>query len=462
MAAQCGSLLYGGIHGRVDAASTSTRVDRIASAKRGQRGRRRSRTIITAAAAGNSADRTVVIAGAGLAGLCTAVALHKVGIPVRVLERDDVLPVGGSAIAMWANAFRALDAIGVAAPLRAAHPLLERTELCSRSGQVLRSFNFERDCEGGPHEARGMRRSELLQAMAAALPPDTIHFGAPVEGVRTDASGAVEAEVATGRADGRGAVVVGADGVRSRVGAHLGLSMPNYAGYSAYRGLATFEEGLPLPLNTIRQVWGDGVRAGMYPISDTEMYWFTCFNAPNGSGPSSAEDQKQEALDSVRGWPFGVPEAIAATSLSDVSRGRLGDRWSLPGSTYGRGCVTVVGDAAHPMTPNLGQGGCTALEDGIILARLLQPVLGEGAPHTTSTERAAAVEGALREYERQRTRRCFKVTLRSAAFGQLLQLPFPPVCAVRNLFVQKAFSPAHFLDHATFNCGSLESAAVRS
>lgn len=407
-------------------------------------------SIMTSAALvpGSDSNR-VIIVGAGLSGLSAAAALHKVGVPVVVLEREAQLPTGGTAISLWANAFRALDALGVSAPLRDAHPLLERIELCSRDGRLLRSFEFERDCEGGPHEARGMRRSEILAAMTATLPRNTIRFDAQIDSVSSNDVGAV-ATLSTGE-EIRGAVVVGADGVRSAVGASLGNRPPNYAGYSAYRGLATFNEELPLPLNTIRQVWGEGVRAGLYPISEREVYWFTGFNTPSETGPSSPEDRKEEAYDMVKGWPFGVSEAVAATAAADVSRGRVGDRWTMPGAAYGKGNVTLAGDAAHPMTPNLGQGGCTAIEDGIILARHLKPLLSANACND-----AAGIMSALREYEKQRSSRCFKITLRSALFGQALQIPFAPVCAIRNKFVASAFSPAHFLDHASFDCGSLD------
>lgn len=117
----------------------------------------------------------------------------------------------------------------------------------------------------------------------------------------------------------------------------------------------------------------------------------------------------------------------------------------------GRGLVTLAGDAAHPMTPNLGQGGCAALEDAVVLAREIKGALGGGSPGAGSA--AGALAAALRRYESERVRRCLPLTLRSWAFGFALQLPYPPVTAARDLFVERAFSPAHFLDHAAYDCG---------
>lgn len=129
-------------------------------------------------------------------------------------------------------------------------------------------------------------------------------------------------------------------------------------------------------------------------------------------------------------------------------------RWTF--GTFGRGLVTLAGDAAHPMTPNLGQGGCTALEDAVVLARELKGAM-EGVVATggdrAAAARAAAAEAALRRYEDERWRRCLPLTVRAWAFGAALQLPWAPVTAARDLFMQRAFKPAHFLDHTAYDCG---------
>lgn len=111
----------------------------------------------------------------------------------------------------------------------------------------------------------------------------------------------------------------------------------------------------------------------------------------------------------------------------------------------GRGGVTLAGDALHPMTPNLGQGGCAALEDAVELGGVLARLTADG--RTLSRVGDAELAAALRGYEAARGRRCLPLSVRSWAFGFLLQLPAPPVTFARNLFVSTAFSPAHFLNH---------------
>lgn len=143
-------------------------------------------------------------------------------------------------------------------------------------------------------------------------------------------------------------------------------------------------------------------------------------------------------------------------------------RWALPPASSGRLSITLAGDALHPMTPNLGQGGCTALEDAVVLARCLQQ---EGAPALAAALQAsgggsggrqgaaAAVRAAFGKYERQRTARCLPLTVRSYVMGATLQSALPPVVLARDAFVASAFNPAHFLDHAAYDCGRLEGAA---
>ena len=159
-----------------------------------------------------------------------------------------------------------------------------RVELCrGETGKLLRRFSFE-ECEGGAgSEFRGVHRAVLLQALADALPSDTIMFNSPVAGVETSPGSTGGIKVVLG-GDAKGSpsvecdLLVGADGIRSAVAKHLGHEGAGYSGYSAIRGVCKLGEGLglesiQLPPNTIRQIWGAGVRAGLYPMNDREVYW---------------------------------------------------------------------------------------------------------------------------------------------------------------------------------------------
>ncbi|GAX72946.1 hypothetical protein CEUSTIGMA_g401.t1 [Chlamydomonas eustigma] len=447
----------------------------------------RIRLVVTSLAKHNC-DLPVVISGAGIAGLASAVALHKEGFHVQVLETAPTLRQEGTAIGLWDNAWKALDSLGVAGGLRTNYSALDKVELCQGpKGRLLKHFSFS-DCEGGAgSEFRAVHRSALLEALADSLPPETISFGTSVlsfsqqaeqpnaaatasntghgnsgtvpnvlAGVR-DSMLRVRVQKGSVQEDLDAAILVGADGVRSAVAQQLGMPLPNYSGYSAYRGVATLgQEGVKrvgLPAGTIRQIWGAGVRAGVYQLNDSELYWFVCFNADLQSTSDAPEQHLQKALALVKGWSWSLENIIQSTSPDQVSRSRCVDRWTL--SPWGKGQVTLTGDAAHPMTPNLGQGGCTALEDAILLAAVLRPLASlEGQPSE------GKVSTALRKFEQLSSARCLPLTVRSNLMGAALQLEAAPITLARDAFVGSTlFSPAHFLDHAKYD---LHAAVMRA
>ncbi|PNH01883.1 Zeaxanthin epoxidase, chloroplastic [Tetrabaena socialis] len=188
----------------------------------------------------------------------------------------------------------------------------------------------------------------------------------------------------------------------------------------------------------------DGLRAGHLPLSRWVGYWACVALTP----PADAAGRQRAALDVVRGWSWSMEEVIRRTPPEDIAWSRVSDRWTA--GSFGRGCVTLAGDAAHPMTPNLGQGGCVALEDAVVLGQRLAALAAQRAPPSPS-----ALAACLRAFEADRSARCLPLTVRSNLMGAALQTPLQPVCAVRNAFVRTVFQPSHFLDHTTFDCGTL-------
>jgi 2-polyprenyl-6-methoxyphenol hydroxylase-like FAD-dependent oxidoreductase len=193
------------------------------------------------------------------------------------------------------------------------------------------------------------------------------------------------------------------------------------------------------------QIWGSGQRAGLYPLSDTLVYWFISFNQFAHETPHmSAEEMKRDARRLVQGWHFDIMKCVENTESTGITRSRFFDRWQLPFGGLGTGCVTLAGDAMHPMTPNLGQGGCVALEDGIVLTRHLQGVWSRSDRD---------IETALRRYEEERLNRCLKLVVRSNLIGTLAQSANPLLMLARDTVAQRQ-DAAHFFDHALYDCGS--------
>lgn len=244
-------------------------------------------------------------------------------------------------------------------------------------------------------------------------------------------------------------IVIGCDGIRSQLAQWMGFPEPKYAGHCAIRGMAVYNEGQPHQPQ-VSYIYGRGIRAGFVPVSPTKVYWFICYNRSSpGPKVSNPLEVKREALDLVKNWPSELLNTIDLTPEDTIIRSALGDRWLWPALTppVSKGGIVLAGDAWHPMTPNLGQGGCCALEDAVVLAKKLSGAMRNGQ---------GSIEDAMRSYGDERWTRVFPLTIRANFVGGLLQWENPLVCAVRNGFViPKVAQIGPLLEHTNFACESL-------
>jgi 2-polyprenyl-6-methoxyphenol hydroxylase-like FAD-dependent oxidoreductase len=301
----------------------------------------------------------VVIIGSGIAGLTAAIALRKVGIDVVVYERAPELREVGAGISLWANALRALDYLGAGDAVRAVSLPLMRSELRANQGRrVLVSFaakDFEQRVGFRPVVAMA-HRAELVGALAGLLTRGSVYYGHECIGLEQH-SDRVVAHFANGHTD-EADCVVGADGIRSFVRKTLfGPQAPRYAGYTCWRGIAPRPEGIEP--GYVGEWWGRGRRFGITTLTHDRVYWFAVQNIPPDR---HAVDEKTVVAELFRGWAAPVPELIDATPSDRLIHGDIFDRPAI--KQWSIGLVGLVGDAAHPTTPNLGQGGCMAIEDG--------------------------------------------------------------------------------------------------
>lgn len=302
-----------------------------------------------------------VIAGAGLAGLALAAALHRDGRRCVLLDERPALGSSGGAITLWPNALAALDAIGVGDDVRRAGTAVAGLSVRSERGRVLRTVDpgpFERAL-GGPLVA--IRRGLLVELLHDRIAPGAATFGRGVRSHRVTGRG-VELTLDDGSTLTAGALV-GADGYRSAVGRGLGGDLQErYAGYPAWRGIA------PVGGIAFAELWGAGEIFGMVPLDAESTYWFATRAEPAGAVATGGEMAHLRAV--FAGWPDEVGTLLAATPEEAVSRNDIIDRASP--RRWSDGPVTVIGDAAHPMRPHLGQGGCQALVDAAVLAERLR------------------------------------------------------------------------------------------
>ncbi|XP_043715552.1 monooxygenase 2-like isoform X2 [Telopea speciosissima] len=389
----------------------------------------------------NVQKEDIVVVGAGIAGLATALSLHRLGVRSLVLEQAESLRTSGTSLTLFKNGWSVLDAIGVADELRTQFLEIQGMVVKSEDGRKLRSFKFKEEAEG--QEVRAVERRILLETLANRLPSDSICFSSKLAKIEKTGTGETLLELVDGT-QLLAKVVIGCDGIRSPIAKWMGFSEPHYAGHCAYRGLGFYPNGQPFEPN-VNYVYGRGLRAGFVPVSPTKVYWFICFNSPS-PGPRIDDpfSLKKEAREMIKGWPSELLNVIDMSAEDTLSRTPLTDRWLWPiiSPSASADGVVLVGDAWHPMTPNLGQGGCCALEDAIVLSRKLAGALKSG--HTS-------VDDALRLYTTERWPRIFPLTIRANLVGALLQWENPVVCDIRNsIVVPKLVRLRPLLEHTNF------------
>ncbi|CAL5032155.1 unnamed protein product [Urochloa decumbens] len=341
----------------------------------------------TAAAVKADVDAEVVIVGGGIAGLATAVALRRAGVGtsgggggVLVLERHAELRAMGAALTIFPNGWFALRALGVAHKLTSRYEAYETskaTNLETGATQVFRFAGTKNKDEDV--RVRALDRKALLEALAEELPPGTIRFSSKLVSIDTERAAAGAPETVVMRLDDgaviRAKALIGCDGVHSVVARWLGLPDPASSGRSAVRGLSVFPGGHGVK-RELRQFLSQGLRAGMVPISDTDIYWFLVNDTVPAEKDAAGDPAKtlHEVTGDLAGhMPSEYLDVVRHTDHGNLSWAPLLYRnpISILTSAAARGPVTVAGDAFHPMTPDMAQGGCSALEDAVVLARSL-------------------------------------------------------------------------------------------
>ncbi|ONK66214.1 uncharacterized protein A4U43_C06F5410 [Asparagus officinalis] len=368
-------------------------------------------------------EQEVVIVGGGISGLATAVALQRLGVRSVVLERSDGLRTTGAALSLFTNAWRALDALGVAHKLTSIYPPMEGGSVTNleTGEELLTNLAGNRSGMG----LRAVHRKMLLEALAEELKPDTIRFSSKLASIRTEVLKDSSTVVILHLEDGtiiRAKVLIGCDGVHSLVAQWLGLAAPINSGRSAVRGLAIYDEGHGLNYGA-NQFLSCGKRAGLIPLNDKEIYWFITNPTTPREKDMANEFTRDPSLilkevtdNLAKEFPQSYLEVVEHSDLSSLTWAPLMLRnpWAILTGSNHKGTVTVVGDAMHPMTPDLGQGGCSALEDAVVLARNIGGAL-------RSKENMSKVEEGMRKYVKERRWRVSGLVLGSYLSGWVQQ-----------------------------------------
>jgi 2-polyprenyl-6-methoxyphenol hydroxylase-like FAD-dependent oxidoreductase len=331
---------------------------------------------------------------------------------VTVLERAAEFRPVGAGVTLMANGLRGLDALGVGDAVRAAGRVDAPGGIRTPSGRWISRVDGEALTRVLGTPAVGIHRATLHRILRDALPAGAVLTGAEV----LDVTPLVRYRQGGRILERRAGLVVAADGIGSGVRARLwpDLPPPAYTGSTAWRGVTD----QPWTGETTTAItWGRGTEFGSVPLGDGRVYWYAAVTAPAGQ-PAPGGDEMAAVRARFGAWHPPLPALLDATDPATVIRTDLYHLATAPAS-YRHGTVALLGDAAHAMTPNLGQGANQAVEDAAVLAAAADPDGDVGA--------------ALDAYDRQRRPRAAWVAgaaMRIARYGQ--QLRHPAAVALRN------------------------------
>ncbi|KAK2994546.1 hypothetical protein RJ640_012545 [Escallonia rubra] len=311
----------------------------------------------------------VVIVGAGIAGLATAVALKRYGVRALVLERSEGLRATGSGLTLFPNAWLALEALGVAHKLSPLYSPSTKGFLTNIQSGATQEVSMARSHSGGG--PRTVHRKALLEALAEELPFDTIRFSSKLKSIEAQELGG--SSIAVLHLEDcttiNTKILIGCDGVHSVVARWLGLTKPVSSGRWAVRGLAVFPHGHGFTQN----MWGQG--QDLF-LSLTRSFIGEDMTAGN------PEQLLREVIENfAKDFPSTYLDVVRHADLSTLTMSPLMLRlpWDVIFGNAHKGTITVAGDAMHPMTPDLGQGGGSSLEDAVVLGRHIgESVLANG------------------------------------------------------------------------------------
>ena len=345
-----------------------------------------------------TAVKNVAVIGAGLGGLATAIALRQQGIDVQVYEKAKEFREAGSGLALFPNGLKFLEAIepGLVETIKNSGCPLSKIVFKKISGETIRTTSTDKIVEKYGQTIVTVWWCRLQKILASLVPDNSIHLDYRCIGFeQSDDSVIINfANGKTVQAD----FVIGADGFNSVVRNKLvGDGEPRYLGSMSWRAVIKWEQNLLNPNEIVRFI-GEKQFLFLINVGNGYLSWVTRKFAPECYISNNVEEMKSRLLHDLTNWAEPIRHLIEITPPEKIFEAPICDR--LPLSSWSQGRVTLVGDAAHPMSPSMGQGANSTFEDAWVLAQCI-------AKFSTLKE-------ALIEYEKERCERTKILQIKSA------------------------------------------------
>lgn len=312
----------------------------------------------------------VAILGAGVGGLCAAIALRQRGFAVQVFERREEPSSLGAGLVLWPNACHILDQLHLLPAIARIGGALTAMQRWSQDGEFLGAIDIEKLNSAMGYSSFAVTRKALQDVFMEAVQAlgIEIRYGFNVKTIRAGENG--QAQVFFSNTEVLEAdLIIGADGRMESLARHYvsGDNRPVYQGYVNWVGLLQTRTVIE-PSDKVLDFWGVGERFGFVPVSPTQAYWAGCKAMQAGQAVAGVPD-KPSLLEMFKTWPDPIPAVIEQTHETDITRIEVYDHEPL--SSWHRDNLCLLGDAAHAALPTSGQGACQAIEDAWHLADCL-------------------------------------------------------------------------------------------
>ncbi|MES1022876.1 FAD-dependent urate hydroxylase HpxO [Gloeocapsa sp. BRSZ] len=343
----------------------------------------------------------VVVIGAGIGGLTTGISLRQAGFEVEIYDRVKELRPAGAGISLWSNGVKVLNRLGLGEKMAQIGGQMDRMQYLTKTGELLNDIDLQPLVEEVGQRPYPVARTDLQQMLLDAYPGE-VNLNHKCIGVEEDAQGVTAVFENGHRATGD--LLVAADGIHSILRRYVlnEQVQPKYGTYVNWNGLVPASEDLA-PKNSWAIYVGDHKRVSMMPVARDRFYFF--FDVPLPKGTPINPDYRADLAEHFHGWAQPVQLLIERLEPSQTNRVEIHDVGPINKMVRGR--VALLGDSAHATCPDLGQGGCQAMEDGLVLTQyLLTTNLG--------------VEYALQRYEAERKERTGAVVQKARRRAEMI------------------------------------------